>query len=61
MRRRELLAASAAIVGLPVPANGGAHLDVMRKFAEAWNQHDLDALMSFMSDDCVFEALRAMR
>lgn len=24
-------------------------------FSEAWNRHDLDALMSFMSDDCVFE------
>lgn len=24
-------------------------------FAEAWNRHDLDALMSFMHDDCVFE------
>lgn len=25
-------------------------------FADAWNRHDLDALMSFMSDDCVFHA-----
>lgn len=24
--------------------------------ADAWNRHDLDALMSFMTDDCVFEA-----
>ncbi|HPU52151.1 MAG TPA: nuclear transport factor 2 family protein [Burkholderiaceae bacterium] len=23
-------------------------------FAKAWNRHDLDALMSFMTDDCVF-------
>ena len=23
-------------------------------FSEAWNRHDVDALMSFMSDDCVF-------
>lgn len=26
------------------------------RFAEAWNRHDADALMSFMSEDCVFES-----
>lgn len=25
-------------------------------FAEAWNRHDIDALMSCMTDDCVFAA-----
>ena len=25
-------------------------------FAAAWNRHDIDGLMSFMTDDCVFEA-----
>jgi ketosteroid isomerase-like protein len=25
-------------------------------FNGAWNRHDIDALMSFMHDDCVFEA-----
>ena len=29
---------------------------LLERFAEAWNQHDLDALMSMMSDDCVFDA-----
>ncbi len=24
-------------------------------FSEAWNRHDIDALMSFMTDDCVFQ------
>lgn len=28
----------------------------LQDFADAWNRHDADALMSFMSDDCVFEA-----
>ena len=28
----------------------------LQAFADAWNRHDLDALMSFMTDDCVFEA-----
>ena len=26
----------------------------LEAFSEAWNRHDLDALMSFMSEDCVF-------
>ena len=24
-------------------------------FADAWNRHDIDALMTFMAEDCVFE------
>ena len=28
----------------------------LQAFADAWNDHDIDALMSFMTDDCVFEA-----
>ncbi|VTU33756.1 nuclear transport factor 2 family protein [Variovorax sp. PBL-E5] len=24
-------------------------------FSDAWNRHDIDALMSFMSEDCVFQ------
>ena len=28
----------------------------LQAFAEAWNRHDVDALMSFMTDDCVFES-----
>ena len=31
-------------------------MDCLQSFADAWNRHDLDALMSFMSEDCVFEA-----
>ncbi len=34
-------------------------MDLIRlldSFADAWNRHDLDALMSMMTDDCVFEA-----
>ena len=25
-------------------------------FREGWNRHDLDVLMTFMADDCVFES-----
>jgi len=28
----------------------------LQAFADAWNRHDIDALMSFMTRDCVFEA-----
>ncbi|MGE0313332.1 MAG: nuclear transport factor 2 family protein [Lautropia sp.] len=28
--------------------------DTLAAFSDAWNRHDADALMSFMSDDCVF-------
>lgn len=31
-------------------------VEVLRDFADAWNRHDVDVLMSFMTDDCVFEA-----
>ena len=30
--------------------------EFLQAFADAWNKHDVDALMSFMTDDCVFEA-----
>jgi steroid delta-isomerase-like uncharacterized protein len=29
---------------------------MLQAFADAWNRHDIDALMSFMTQDCVFEA-----
>ena len=30
--------------------------EFLQTFADAWNRHDVDALMSFMTEDCVFEA-----
>ena len=30
--------------------------EVLQAFADAWNRHDVDALMSFMTQDCAFEA-----
>ena len=30
--------------------------EILQAFADAWNRHDIDALMSFMTDDCVFES-----
>lgn len=37
-----------------------SHVEVttrmLQAFADAWNRHDVDAILSFMTDDCVFEA-----
>jgi steroid delta-isomerase-like uncharacterized protein len=30
-------------------------IEMLEAFGAAWNRHDIDALMSFMTDDCVFE------
>jgi steroid delta-isomerase-like uncharacterized protein len=30
--------------------------ELLQAFADAWNRHDADALMQFMTDDCVFES-----
>jgi ketosteroid isomerase-like protein len=34
------------------------HLEVLDKVLEAFNRHDLDAIMSYFADDCVFESPR---
>ena len=31
-------------------------LALLERFADAWNRHDLEALMSMMTADCMFEA-----
>lgn len=36
--------------------SSGVTTEVLQAFADAWNRHDIDALMSFMAEDCVFEA-----
>ncbi len=30
-------------------------VEFLQAFADAWNRHDVDALMAFMTDDCIFE------
>ncbi len=41
-------------------AQPGKHMEVtenlLQSFADAFNAHDVKAIMSFMTDDCVFEA-----
>lgn len=34
----------------------GVTVEDLQAFANAWNRHDVDALMTFMTEDCVFEA-----
>ena len=36
--------------------NAQVTAEILQAFAQAWNRHDIDALMSFMTKDCVFEA-----
>jgi ketosteroid isomerase-like protein len=36
-------------------AEARATLDVVRRFNEAFNRHDVDAVMALMTPDCVFE------
>ncbi|RXZ41995.1 nuclear transport factor 2 family protein [Crenobacter cavernae] len=35
-------------------ANTQATVELLQAFSEAWNRHDIDALMGFMAEDCVF-------
>jgi steroid delta-isomerase-like uncharacterized protein len=39
-----------------MPRSDAHAFELLERFADAWNRHDLDALMSMMTDDCVFEA-----
>ena len=34
-----------------------ATVQTLESFSAAWNAHDLDALMSFMTEDCIFETV----
>ena len=38
----------------------GSKLDVLERMADAFNRHDLDAIMSLFADDCVFESPRGV-
>ena len=39
----------------PKTAETSVTTDMLAAFSDAWNRHDLPALMSFMHVDCVFE------
>ena len=31
------------------------NIDDLIQYSEAWNAHDIDTIMSYMSEDCIFE------
>lgn len=37
--------------------NTPVSIETLKAFGDAWNRHDIDALMGFMSDDCEFYAV----
>lgn len=39
------------------PPHRSVDVGLLLDFAAAWNRHDIDALMGFMVDDCVFHAV----
>jgi len=41
---------------LMAQSNKNVTEDFLRSFADAFNAHDVKAIMSHMTDDCVFEA-----
>ncbi|WP_046867628.1 nuclear transport factor 2 family protein [Microvirga massiliensis] len=43
-----------------MPTDGSAKVttEFLDAFAEAWNRHDVDAILSMMTPECVFEASR---
>lgn len=38
-------------------SNSAIDVQLLHDFSAAWNRHDLEALMSFMAEDCVFHAV----
>ncbi len=35
-------------------AQNEVNVEFLQAFSEAWNNHDIDALMTFVTDDCIF-------
>src|SRR5690606_21874525 len=57
-RSRRLIAQARQSGSLPAMRGCAMEITVddLQRFAEAWNRHDVEALMGFMTEDCVFEA-----
>ncbi|MGF6348369.1 ketosteroid isomerase-like protein [Variovorax sp. W2I14] len=39
----------------PSSSSSSVTTDTLAAFSDAWNRHDIDALMSFMTPDCIFQ------
>ena len=35
--------------------SGGVTVEYLKSFGDAWNRHDIEDLMTFMTDDCMFQ------
>src|SRR5437667_11124380 len=42
----------------PLNSQRGSVVEVVQRFNDAFNRHDVDAVMGLMSDDCAFENTR---
>ena len=43
---------------MPIDCSAKVMIEFLDAFAEAWNRHDVNAILSMMTPDCVFEASR---
>ena len=41
----------------PVPHTDAVTTDFLQAFGDAWNRHDIEALMAAMADDCEFHSV----
>jgi ketosteroid isomerase-like protein len=46
---------------MPMPTTRAAFADLVLRFTEAFNQEDLDLVMSFMADDAVYDQFNGTR
>ena len=40
---------------MPTAVSNEVTLEFLEAFGEAWNRHDVDAIMAAMTDDCIFD------
>lgn len=55
MGRGDTDAGPAVLVERREDGTGGQTIDAVRRFTDAFSRHDVDAVMTAMTDDCVFE------
>lgn len=51
-----MVAADKAVRGMSMATAGLQGLGLLRAFLNAWNDHDIEAIMALVSDDCVYES-----
>jgi len=56
MKKRALIFLLLLPILLMAQSNKDVTVDFLQSFADAFNAHDVAAIMSHMTDDCVFEA-----